>query len=332
MGKVSIVGAGMRSHPGVAATVFTVLGDAGINIEMISTSPIKISCVIAGDRVPEAVRGLHAAFGLGEGTDTISRGPVRRRRDERRPARRRRRRDRSRRADHARGARGARLPRPRDRAVRPRALGGHASCPASATVRRCATTRSPASTSRSSRPAAAPRASGRRAFAAAGAIVVDNSSAWRMDPRVPLVVSEVNPRRARRRIERGHRRQPELHDDGDHAAAEGAARRASACARSSRRASRPRAAPARRAWTSSRRRCRWCTKRASTLVERRRRGDRRDRALRARGPARLQRRAVAGVARRATATATRSSSSSTSRARSSSSPSCASARPACACR
>jgi aspartate kinase len=70
MGKVSIVGAGMRSHPGVAATVFTVLGDAGINIEMISTSPIKISCVIAGDRVPEAVRGLHAAFGL-SGPDTI---------------------------------------------------------------------------------------------------------------------------------------------------------------------------------------------------------------------------------------------------------------------
>jgi aspartate kinase len=59
----------MRSHPGVAATVFTVLGDAGINIEMIATSPIKISCVIAADRVPEAVRGLHAAFGLsGDGT------------------------------------------------------------------------------------------------------------------------------------------------------------------------------------------------------------------------------------------------------------------------
>ena len=69
MGKVSIVGAGMRSHPGVAATVFTVLGDAGINIEMISTSPIKISCVIAGDRVGDAVRGLAAAFGLsGAGT------------------------------------------------------------------------------------------------------------------------------------------------------------------------------------------------------------------------------------------------------------------------
>jgi aspartate kinase len=68
MGKVSIVGAGMRSHPGVAAKVFTVLGEQGINIDMISTSPIKISCVIDRDRVPDAVRSLHAAFELGEGT------------------------------------------------------------------------------------------------------------------------------------------------------------------------------------------------------------------------------------------------------------------------
>jgi aspartate kinase len=65
MGKVSIVGAGMRSHPGVAAKVFDVLGEHEINIEMISTSPIKISCVIAAGRVPEAVRALHEAFGLG---------------------------------------------------------------------------------------------------------------------------------------------------------------------------------------------------------------------------------------------------------------------------
>jgi aspartate kinase len=65
IGKVSVVGAGMRSHPGVAATVFRVLGQAKINIEMISTSPIKISCVIAADRVPDAVRALHEAFGLG---------------------------------------------------------------------------------------------------------------------------------------------------------------------------------------------------------------------------------------------------------------------------
>jgi len=65
IGKVSIIGAGMRSHPGVAAKVFKVLGDEGINIEMISTSPIKISCVIAADRVPDAVKVLHEAFELG---------------------------------------------------------------------------------------------------------------------------------------------------------------------------------------------------------------------------------------------------------------------------
>jgi aspartate kinase len=65
IGKVSIVGAGMRSHPGVAAKVFEVLGGEKINIEMISTSPIKISCVISADRVPDAVRALHAAFDLG---------------------------------------------------------------------------------------------------------------------------------------------------------------------------------------------------------------------------------------------------------------------------
>jgi aspartate kinase len=65
IGKVSIIGAGMRSHPGVAAKVFEVLGAEKINIEMISTSPIKISCVIAADRVPDAVRALHTAFELG---------------------------------------------------------------------------------------------------------------------------------------------------------------------------------------------------------------------------------------------------------------------------
>ena len=50
----------MRSHPGVAAKVFEVLGAERINIEMISTSPIKISCVIAADRVPDAVKALHS--------------------------------------------------------------------------------------------------------------------------------------------------------------------------------------------------------------------------------------------------------------------------------
>jgi aspartate kinase len=65
IGKVSIVGAGMRSHPGVAAKVFATLGGHGINIEMISTSPIKISCVIDSAKVPDAVKALHEAFELG---------------------------------------------------------------------------------------------------------------------------------------------------------------------------------------------------------------------------------------------------------------------------
>jgi aspartate kinase len=65
IGKVSIVGAGMRSHPGVAAKVFQTLAGEEINIEMISTSPIKISCVIRADAVPQAVRALHSAFELG---------------------------------------------------------------------------------------------------------------------------------------------------------------------------------------------------------------------------------------------------------------------------
>jgi aspartate kinase len=69
MGKVSIIGAGMRSHPGVAAKVFGVLASEGVNIDMISTSPIKISCVIDLDRVEQAVQLLHSAFALeGEGT------------------------------------------------------------------------------------------------------------------------------------------------------------------------------------------------------------------------------------------------------------------------
>jgi aspartate kinase len=69
VGKVSVVGAGMRSHPGVAAKVFRTLGDNGINIEMIATSPIKISCVIDAADTPQAVRALHQAFELG--TDAI---------------------------------------------------------------------------------------------------------------------------------------------------------------------------------------------------------------------------------------------------------------------
>jgi aspartate kinase len=64
MGKISLVGAGMRSHPGVAAKMFRTLADRGVNLRMISTSPIKISCMIAVDEIPDAVRALHDAFGL----------------------------------------------------------------------------------------------------------------------------------------------------------------------------------------------------------------------------------------------------------------------------
>jgi aspartate kinase len=75
IGKVSIVGAGMRSHPGVAARVFRTLAAEDINIEMISTSPIKISCVIRAESVGHAVRALHTAFELGEGGIEPERGP-----------------------------------------------------------------------------------------------------------------------------------------------------------------------------------------------------------------------------------------------------------------
>jgi aspartate kinase len=64
IGKVSLVGAGMKTHPGVAAKAFRTLGDCNVNIEMIVTSPIKISCVIHENDVGEAVRALHTAFDL----------------------------------------------------------------------------------------------------------------------------------------------------------------------------------------------------------------------------------------------------------------------------
>jgi aspartate kinase len=65
--RVSLVGAGMKSNPGVAATMFETLGAAGINIEMISTSAIRVSCVVSEDDVVNAVSVLHDAFGLDQG-------------------------------------------------------------------------------------------------------------------------------------------------------------------------------------------------------------------------------------------------------------------------
>ena len=66
IGKVSLVGVGMRSHAGIASTAFNALADAGINIQMISTSEIKITIVISKEQLEDAVKTLHEAFNLGD--------------------------------------------------------------------------------------------------------------------------------------------------------------------------------------------------------------------------------------------------------------------------
>jgi aspartate kinase len=62
LAKVSIVGAGMISNPGVAAQMFQVLADTDIPVKMVSTSEIKVSCIIAAEHLERAVAELHAAF------------------------------------------------------------------------------------------------------------------------------------------------------------------------------------------------------------------------------------------------------------------------------
>ncbi len=64
IGKLSLIGAGMKSHPGVSAKLFGALRDAGINIEMISTSEIRVSVITRADQLDDAVRAVHTAFGL----------------------------------------------------------------------------------------------------------------------------------------------------------------------------------------------------------------------------------------------------------------------------
>lgn len=64
--KVSLVGAGMKSHPGVAATMFSALAEQSVNIEMISTSSIRISCVVSTEDGEKAVKAVHEKFGLGK--------------------------------------------------------------------------------------------------------------------------------------------------------------------------------------------------------------------------------------------------------------------------
>jgi aspartate kinase len=73
--KVSLVGAGMRSHPGVVAEMFEVLADRGINIEMISTSSIRVSCIVRASAAEEAVRTIHDHFDVGGGAGDAGDAP-----------------------------------------------------------------------------------------------------------------------------------------------------------------------------------------------------------------------------------------------------------------
>lgn len=74
--KVSLVGAGMKTHPGVAAQMFRALSEAGVNIDLIATSTIRITCVVDGHQVETAVRALHRSFGLADANVTVETVPA----------------------------------------------------------------------------------------------------------------------------------------------------------------------------------------------------------------------------------------------------------------
>jgi aspartate kinase len=71
IGKLSLVGAGMKSNPGVSATFFKALAAADINVEMISTSEIRISIITRDDRLDDALRAVHTAFGLDAAEEAV---------------------------------------------------------------------------------------------------------------------------------------------------------------------------------------------------------------------------------------------------------------------
>ena len=191
IGKVSLVGAGMRSHPGVTATFCEALAEAGVNIDLISTSEIRISVLVkdteldkavarctrrsvsAATRKPSCTRERDASNGahIGVVGATGQVGQVMRTLLEERDFPATRCGSSRRRGRRARSCRSA-ARRSRSRTPRPPIPTGLdiALFSAGATMSRVQ----------------APR------FAAAGVIVIDNSSAWRKDPDVPLVVSEVN--------------------------------------------------------------------------------------------------------------------------------------------
>jgi aspartate kinase len=71
IGKISLVGAGMRSHPGVSATLFAALAEANVNIEMITTSEIRISVIVREKDLETAVKAIHSAFGLDDENEAV---------------------------------------------------------------------------------------------------------------------------------------------------------------------------------------------------------------------------------------------------------------------
>ena len=193
IGRISLVGAGMKTHPGVAATMFEALADEGVNIEMISTSSIRISCVVRGQRrrtggagPPRPLRARESSQFVGGrrpvalvamnvgvvGATGLVGGVMR----------------------TLLAERGVpdRPPAPvRQRPLgRPVAAVGAAARSSSRRRARPTTAASTSSCSRPGPPCPGPWPPGWRPT---GAIVVDNSSAWRSDPDVPLVVAEVNP-------------------------------------------------------------------------------------------------------------------------------------------
>ena len=275
LAKVSLIGAGMRSHPGIAAKMFRTLADHGINLRMISTSPIKISCMIPKSEMATAVRALHEAFEL-------DRAPRRRRPSVPRVA-----------ILGATGAVGDVLRRvlaerefPVDELVclaSPRSAGKRVALRRrrGRGAGRLGPRPSRASTSRCSAPARRARASGRRSpsSAASSWSTTRRPSAW--IPSVPLVVADVNPRGRARPPRPG--REPQLLDHAADAGAEADPRHRSASSASPSRPTSRSPAPARRPSTA-------CAAEAVAVARRRR-------AVRARrlpAPHRLQRDAAAG--------------------------------------
>ncbi len=178
----------MKSHPGVAAKVFATLGREGINIEMISTSPIKLSCVVQGDQVTGAVKALHEAFGWA--MDDSARSTPSRRHDGYRVA-----------VVGATGAVGTvTLGELRERGFPASEIVPFASARSAGKELDGFGTIQPLgdetiqgfdlaifSAGATTSGEWAPR------FVDAGCVVVDNSSKWRRDDEIPLVVAEVNP-------------------------------------------------------------------------------------------------------------------------------------------